>query len=89
MANVNHPFGPLDIQSWVDGQLTAQEAKVVEAHVEACVECHDIAAAFHPVSAALAQWGVGEPPSMPVPRLSSSLPRLWRRGAVPIRVTFG
>ena len=37
MANVNHPFEPLDIQAWVSRRLAAQEAKVVEAHVEACV----------------------------------------------------
>ena len=68
MATMHHPFGDLDIQSWVDGQLTAQEAKAIEVHMEACVQCRDVAAMLHPVSTALTQWQVEPAPELPLPQ---------------------
>lgn len=97
MSTVNHPFGNLDVQSWVDGQLTVQEANAIEGHMEACVQCRDIAATIHSVSGVLTKWQLEPAPELPLPSatriVGSARPvlggRLWRAVAVAAVVIVG
>jgi hypothetical protein len=58
MSTTTHPFAPEEIMAFVDGELSADRAQSVSAHIEQCAECHEAAAAFRNTSRSLSQWQV-------------------------------
>ena len=42
MTIADHPVTPEDIQSFVDGELSLDEARLVETHIATCAECTGI-----------------------------------------------
>lgn len=58
-----HAVSPEEVMAFVDGQLMAEEAAVIEAHVAECEECAGLVREFRRVSEAMADWNV---PPVPV-----------------------
>ena len=53
---------PEEVMAWVDGELGADEARDVAAHVDACAECAGAAAQFRRLSGEMAEWSVAVVP---------------------------
>jgi len=51
-----HPFTPEEIMAFVDGELSADRAQSVSAHVETCAECQEVMASLRSTSGALSNW---------------------------------
>jgi hypothetical protein len=58
-----HPVAPEEVMAWLDGELAADEAQAVAAHLEECGECAGVAAQFRGMSEQLAGWSVEEVPA--------------------------
>ena len=69
-----HEMGSEDLMQLLDGELTAERASEVAAHVSGCAECREMMAKLQESSAQLAAWKVGE-----VGQASQALERLRRR----------
>ena len=69
MTTAIHDFAPEEIMAHYDGELAADRAQHVSAHLETCVQCRDCAESLHATSQSLAIWTVTTPHS-----LASDLP---------------
>ncbi len=49
-------FEAEEVMAWVDGELVADEARAVAAHLEECAECAWVAEQFRGMSEQLARW---------------------------------
>jgi anti-sigma factor RsiW len=58
MTATTHPVNPEQIMALLDGELSADRAQFISAHMGQCPECHEAAAAFRSTSHALSQWQV-------------------------------
>jgi anti-sigma factor RsiW len=58
MNSLTHPSE--EIMALVDGELTAAEASVVQAHIDECVECSALVAELRGTSQALHAWALPE-----------------------------
>jgi len=58
MTATMHPVNPEQIMALLDGELSADHAQFISAHMDQCSECHEAAAAFRSTSHALSQWQV-------------------------------
>jgi len=58
MSTTTHPFTPEEIMAFVDGELSADRAQSISAHIEQCAECREIVTTLRKTSAALSQWAV-------------------------------
>jgi hypothetical protein len=63
MSTTTHPFTPEEIMAFVDGQLSADGAQSVSAHVETCAECQEAIASLRGTSHALSNWTAGSVPA--------------------------
>ncbi len=61
MSTTAHPFTPEEIMAFVDGELSADRAQSLSAHIDQCSECHQIAEAIRSTSKEMAAWSVGAP----------------------------
>ena len=52
------PISPEELMAYLDGELPADRAAVVAAHLEECRECHILAAEFKSISESLTAWEV-------------------------------
>jgi len=58
MSATTHLFTPEEVMAFVDGELSADRAQLLSAHLDQCGECHEAAAAFRSTSHTLSQWQV-------------------------------
>jgi hypothetical protein len=62
MNSLTHPVAPDEIMALLDGELTAAEEKMVEAHIEECAECAALRDELRGTSDALQAWTLPEFP---------------------------
>lgn len=73
--NAVHPLAPEAVMAYLDGEVTAAEARDIQAHLAACGTCQQLAADLREGSGQLREWQVDEPP----PTLVAPSPRLPAR----------
>jgi hypothetical protein len=61
MNATTHPFASEEIMALLDGELPADRAQAVSAHVEQCAECQEVQATVQAVSQKMAAWKVDAP----------------------------
>ena len=74
--NAVHPLAPEAVMAYLDGEVTAAEARDIQAHLAACGTCQQLAADLREGSGQLREWQVDEPPPTlvaPSPRLPGSV----------------
>src|SRR5688572_33456125 len=52
-----------DVMSWIDGELGADQANAIRAHVTACADCRSIADDLRQVTRQVTSWQVEPAPS--------------------------
>jgi predicted anti-sigma-YlaC factor YlaD len=62
MTTTVHDFSPEEVMAHHDGELTADRAREVAAHIENCNECRNLSAAFSATAQSLAVWTLREAP---------------------------
>jgi hypothetical protein len=63
MSTTPHPVAPEEIMARLDGELSADRAKSVSAHVETCADCQELVSSLHHTSRSLSNWTVSSVPS--------------------------
>ena len=58
MTTAAHSVAPEDIMAFLDGELSASEARAVSAHLEGCAQCAMVAEQFRATSQMLSRWSV-------------------------------
>jgi hypothetical protein len=58
MTSTTHSVAPEDIMAFLDGELSASEARAVSAHLDDCAECAIVAEQFRATSQMLSRWSV-------------------------------
>ena len=100
MISAIHSVAPEDLMALLDGELSAEEAKSVTAHLENCAECSQLADQFRSVSQSLAAWTIPAAPASleetvlrdaanPTPSASShggKRPTFWNSNSWAVRV---
>lgn len=61
MSTTTHPSTPEEIMAFLDGEISADRAQSVSAHIEQCAECQQIAESFRSTSQRIAAWTTGVP----------------------------
>jgi uncharacterized protein DUF4349/putative zinc finger protein len=64
MSITTHPFAPEEIMAFVDGELPADRAQSISAHLGDCGECSTLANELRSTSHEAAVWKVGTLPSV-------------------------
>jgi hypothetical protein len=64
MSVTAHPVGPEEIMAHLDGELLADQAQSVSAHIESCTECRELAASLRSTSQLLSDWTTPKSPSV-------------------------
>jgi anti-sigma factor RsiW len=73
MSTTTHPFAPEEIMAFVDGELSADRAQSLSAHIDHCAECSEAAAAFRNTSHSLSNWRVAGVPTQLEERVTAAL----------------
>jgi hypothetical protein len=73
MSTTTHPFAPEEIMALLDGELPADRAQSVSAHVEICPECSALAKELESTKQELSSWKVGTLPSAIEERVHSTV----------------
>jgi hypothetical protein len=63
MTATTHWVAPEDIMAFLDGELSASEAKAVSAHLKDCAQCAMVAEQFRATSEMLSRWDVEGAPA--------------------------
>jgi hypothetical protein len=63
MTASTHPFAPEDVMAYLDGELSANRASGVVAHLRECAECAALAEHLRDVSNQLVNWSVEPAPA--------------------------
>jgi len=58
MSTTTHPFAPEEVMAFVDGELSADRAQSLTAHLDQCAECSALAGNFRRESLQIAGWQV-------------------------------
>jgi hypothetical protein len=64
MSTTTHPFAPEEIMAFVDGELSADRAQLLSAHLEMCSECQEVTGSIRSTSQKLATWTVEAPKTL-------------------------
>jgi hypothetical protein len=59
VINAAHPVGPEEVMAYLDGELAADRAVAVSAHVDGCLECRKLVRDLQAVSRRMGDWEVG------------------------------
>jgi uncharacterized small protein (DUF1192 family) len=73
MNHTTHPIEREDLMAWLDGELSAERAAGVAAHVKTCDECLSLVEELRRVSAQLAAWQVEPAPASLDARVGEAL----------------
>ncbi len=87
MNTATHEIAPEEIMAHHDGELPADRAEAISAHLENCIECRDLAESLRATSQWLASWKPDAPPASLAPLKSWTLANrdsldsgtFWRR----------
>jgi hypothetical protein len=63
MSTTTHPVTPEEVMALLDGELSADRAQTVSAHVEQCSECQELRNSLRKASAAISKWAVASAPA--------------------------
>jgi hypothetical protein len=63
MISAAHPVAPEDLMALLDGELAADEAQTVSAHLAHCADCAELASQFRAMSQSLASWKIEDAPA--------------------------
>ncbi len=63
MTSSTHPFEQEEVMAYLDGELSANRAVSVAAHLRECTECAALAEQMRGVSSQLSNWSVEAAPS--------------------------
>jgi hypothetical protein len=63
MSTARHSVAPEEIMAHLDGELTAERAPSVAAHIAACAECQEVRASLRNASQSLCSWSVAPAPA--------------------------
>jgi type IV pilus assembly protein PilA len=58
MSTTTHPFTPEEIMAFVDGEISADRAQSLSAHIDLCAECSALATELRGLSRQMASWEV-------------------------------
>jgi anti-sigma factor RsiW len=72
MTTAIHEVSPEEIMAHHDGEVPADRAAEISAHVEACVECRDLSESVRTTSHSLAMWSIGSAPPSIQPSFDAS-----------------
>jgi len=88
MTLVAQHTAPENIMALLDHELSAHEARPIQAHIEECAECAAVADQFRETSNALATWTVPPSPQTLATAMKEKLDRIAKRPAsrVPLRI---
>ncbi|HEV8385054.1 MAG TPA: DUF4349 domain-containing protein [Candidatus Acidoferrales bacterium] len=73
MNHTTHPIEHEDLMAWLDGELSAERAEEIAAHVKTCDDCRGLVEDFRRVSNQLAAWQVEPAPTSLDARVSAAL----------------
>jgi hypothetical protein len=63
MSTTTHPFTPEEIMAFVDGELSADRAQALSAHIVQCADCKKVKDSLRNTSLAFTNWTVTAVPS--------------------------
>jgi len=63
MTTTAHSVAPEEIMAFLDGELSAVEARAVSAHLKDCAQCAMVAEQFRATSQMLSRWDVEAAPA--------------------------
>jgi hypothetical protein len=63
MSTAPHPVAPEEIMAHLDGELSAERAPSVAAHIEACADCKEVHTSLRNASQSLSNWSVAPAPA--------------------------
>jgi anti-sigma factor RsiW len=63
MSTTTHPFAPEEIMAFVDGELSADRAQALSAHIVQCADCKKVKDSLRNTSLAFTSWTVTTVPS--------------------------
>jgi hypothetical protein len=87
MNSSTHPYEQEEVMAYLDGELSADRASGVAAHLRECAECAELAEQMRGVSVHLANWSVEPAPAtlasgLEAARKERALPRVKRPGGI-------
>jgi len=87
MNSSTHPYEQEEVMAYLDGELSADRASGVAAHLRECAECAELAEQMRGVSIHLTNWSVEPAPATLANGLESArkdraLPKVNRRGGI-------
>jgi uncharacterized protein DUF4349/putative zinc finger protein len=62
MSTATHPFAPEEIMAFVDGEISADRAQSIFAHIDQCPDCRETAATLRHTSQTISNWTVPPAP---------------------------
>src|SRR5712692_939400 len=88
MTSSIHPVEREELMAYFDGELPAERAAAVAAHLAKCAECTVLAADLNSVSDRLSTWNVEPSPARINERVTAALEAQPARPAVPKKKTW-
>lgn len=85
MTTTTHTVAPEDVMAWLDGELSQAEMRAIEAHVNECAECAELAEQFRETARAMAKWAVEEAPVSASQRVLKAITDQTNKGRSPER----
>jgi anti-sigma factor RsiW len=87
MNSSTHPYEREEVMAYLDGELSADRASGVAAHLRECAECAELAEQMRGVSVHLANWSVEPAPAtfatgLEAARKERALPKVERRKGI-------
>jgi hypothetical protein len=73
MSTAIHDFAPEEIMAHHDGELPADRAQQISAHLESCAECRDLAHSLGTTSDMLSHWTIDLAASRLTPKLPAAI----------------
>ena len=87
MNSSTHPYEQEEVMAYLDGELSADRASGVAAHLRECAECAELAEQMRGVSVHLTNWSVEPAPAtlangLEAARKDRALPKVERRKGI-------
>ena len=80
MTSTEHPVKQEELMAYLDGELTAERAAVLAAHVEQCVECRALVSDLGSVSEQMVEWQVEPSSEQLAQRVSEAAEKRFAEG---------
>jgi hypothetical protein len=81
MSTTTHPIAPEEVMAFVDGELSADRAQSLSAHIDQCAECTEAVAAFRNTAHSLSNWRVAGVPTQLEERVKAAWEKTPLRSA--------